>query len=372
MQVIFYNVPDSRIKNFEKYAFGDAVAISHEVEHNCREEKIQFSSEFQVLDDNDKIYYKGTFDFGSYDYPNLYHKIKYMVNRIRVAKENQADKLYLLEKIEELTPGELKKDEIVDKLMVNLDRTNVSKLKSWQRKTIYTLGSLGFTAFLALGFVYIAEKGAYEKALDDGRNQIREAKKLSELYEIAILGDKTEMIASLEKLKKDKMTEKQLQILFVQYVENEEFTEAVALFDNDSVQAETMIMNSSIAREVKKDKLTKFNKAYPTNEAKYDLAYIDGDYELMLNVPNVMMTVTRSEMKTYALMKIGKIDEAKIELNNNNNEELANKITEYEVLTAEIKTLQEKNKLLLQDKKVPEAQEIQAQITEKQKELKAL
>ena len=77
-------------------------------------------------------------------------------------------------------------------------------------------------------------------------------------------------------------------------------------------------------------------------------------------------------MKTYALMKIGKIDEAKIELNNNNNEELANKITEYEVLTAEIKTLQEKNKLLLQDKKVPEAQEIQAQITEKQKELKAL
>ncbi|MGB6408819.1 MAG: hypothetical protein WBF39_15165, partial [Planococcus donghaensis] len=84
------------------------------------------------------------------------------------------------------------------------------------------------------------------------------------------------------------------------------------------------------------------------------------------------MNVERSEMKTYALIKLGKIDEAKVELNNNSNEELAEKISRYEVLTAEINTLKEQHSLLVKDKKDKEAKKIKSQLDEKNDELKKL
>lgn len=372
MKVIFYNIPASRIRNFEQMSFDEAVRLSHKVEHDCRDEKIQFTSEFQVLDDDNKIYYKGTFEFGSYDFPNIYHKIKSMVNRIKVDKRHQADKLYLLDQIEKLTPAEYKKEEKVDKLLINLDRKKVSKLKRWQRKTVYTLGAVGMTGFLLTGFLFFVQKDSYERALADGRNQLEQSQELKEIYEGAILGDKKEMISNLEKLNNEKLTDNQIQILFFEYISKNEFEKAVELFDGDYIQAETMIITSTLSKEEKKEKITAFNEIYPTNEARYDLAYIEGNWELMLNIQNVTMNVKRSEMKTYALLKVGKIDEAKLELNNNSNDKLSEKITKYEVLTAEIKTLGDKYNLLVKDKKAAEAKELKQQIATKKQELQKL
>lgn len=92
----------------------------------------------------------------------------------------------------------------------------------------------------------------------------------------------------------------------------------------------------------------------------------------MLNIQNVRMNVKRSEMKTYALLKLGKIDEAKLELNNNNSDELSKKITKYEVITAEIKTLEEKYKVMVNERKINEANQLAKQITDKRKELQSL
>jgi len=372
MKVVFYNVPNSRLKNFEPMPFREAVKLSHKIEHECRKEKIQFSSEYQVLDDNNKVYYRGIFNFGSYEYPNIYHKIKDMSNRIKVDKQHQADKLYLLEQIEKLTPNEYKKVEKVDKLLVNLDKSQISKLKSWQRKTVYSLAALGLAGSLFTGTSLFIQKGHYEKALADSEKELKQSEKVISIYEGALLGERKEMFAQLEKLDKKKLTDNQIKILFFEYINNNEFQKAVELFGGDYVQAETMIMNSTLSRDVKKAKIQAFNEVYPTNEAKYDIAYIDGNWELMLNIPNVSMNVKRSEMKTYALLKLGKIDEAKLELNNNSNEELSKKITKYEVITAEIKTLEDKYKVLVSERKVNEANTIAQEINNKRHELQNL
>ena len=360
------------LKILKSMSFDEAVRLSQKVEHVCREEKVQFTSEFQVLDNDDKVYYKGTFNFGSYDFPNIYHKIKNMANRIKVNKQHQADKLYLLEQIENLTPVEYKKEEKIDKLLINLDRNRVSKLKKWQRKTVYTFGAVGITGFLISGFLFFVQKDSYENALSEGRNQLTQSQELTEKYEVALLGNNAKMISSLESLDKEKLTENQLQILFYEYINKNEFDKAVALFDGDYIQAETMIMTSTISNEQKANKIKAFNDDYPTNEAKYDLAYIEGNWELMLNIKNVTMNVKRSEMKTYALMKVGKVDEAKLELNNNSNEKISEKITKYEVITAEIKTLEEKHNLFVKEKNTDEAKKIEKQLTTKKEELKTL
>lgn len=370
MQVVFYNVPDSRIKNFEKMTFAEAVQISQEVERTCRDEKINFASEFQVIGEDNRVYYKGLFNFGSYDYPNIYHQIKDMVNRIKVDKKNQDDKLYLLEQLEKLTPDEEKKAEMVDKTLINLDKSRISKFNSWQRKLVYTVGGLSIFGLLTLTSLYFVQQDSYERALESGRNQLKESEKLSQTYETALLENKEEMVVYLEKL--DKLSEKQQRILLNNYFSENAFEKAVQVLDGDYVYTETMILTSDLPQEKKVETITAFNEVYPTNEARYDLAYYSKNYELMLNIPTINMTIERSGMKTYALIKLGKIDEAKAELNNNSSEELDKKIIEFEVLTAEIKTLEDRHNLLVKEKKADESKEVQTQIKAKKEELKAL
>ena len=374
MQVIFYNVPDSRITNFEKMPFAEGVKLSQEVEKACREENTQFSSEYQVLDSKGTAYYQGIFNFGSYEYGNIYQSIVSKSNSIKVKKEHQADKQYLLEQIELLTPEEFKQEEKIDRTLVNLDKSKISKLKSWQRKTIYAVGGLSLFGLLITGVSFASQQVAYENALDDGRNQLARSEKMNEIYESTILQENDDLVAELSKVKN--LNENQIKILVNEHVKNDEFEQAVALLDGDHVQVETLILDSNITTEEKTEKIKNFNEVFPSNEARYDLAYLNEEYELMLNIPNITMNTKRSEMKTYALIKLGKIDEAKVELNNNSSEKLAEKITQYEVLTAEINTLKDQYSLLSKDKKdkkkVQEAKKVKSQLDAKNSELKKL
>lgn len=371
MQVIFYNVPDKRITNFEKMPFAEGVKLSQEVERITREEKKKFTSEYQVLDADGTAYYQGQFNFGSYEFANIYHSIMSKSNNIKVKKEHQADKLYLLEQIDLLTPEEYKKEEQIDKTFINLDKSNISRLKNWQRKTIYIVGSLSVIALLMTGFTYFSQQTEYESALQDGRNQLEESKKVSEVYENFILKENENLVAELSTVAE--LNENQIKILVNEHVKNDEFEQAVSLLQGDHIQVETLILESNYNGEEKKNKIEAFNEVFPSNEARYDIAYLDEEYELMLNIPNIIMNVKRSEMKTYALIKLGKIDEAKVELNNNSDEDLAEKITKYEVITAEIATLQKQYDLLKKDeKKEKEAKKIKSQLDEKSKELNTI
>lgn len=341
LQVLFSNVTDNKIPNHKRIDFNEAVRLSHELELQCREEKKVISAEFTVISpETETTLYVGAFNFGSYDYPNIYHRIKVMAQKIKVNKNNQGDKIYLLEQIESQTPEEYKKKEIIDKTLVNLDKSKISKLKKWQRIMIYTLATISTTAVVVLAVSFLFQKVQYETALADGRKFYEIQEEQVKNYEAALLGNKNELLKYLE----DKeLNENQQLILVDMYLKRNQYEKAVSVM-GDSVEVETIILNNDYWAngEAKIKKLEEFDELYPTNEARFDIAYFKEDYELMLNLPTINMTAKRSRMKTYALMKLGKIDEAKIELRNNNDEKLKEKIDKYEVLQAEIKTLTER------------------------------
>lgn len=370
MLVVFYNSPDYRIQNFEKITFSEAVMVSQEVELSCREEKKQFTCEFQVMGEDGKLYYKGNFNFGSYDFQNIYHQIKEKVGRIKVNSENVEDVTYLLDEIELLTPDEYKEIEEVDKTLINLDKSKISRFTLKQRRIIYGLGALSLAGFLITGAFSFIQKDSYERAIDESKSQLAKSEKLSEIYESALLENSDEMVSYLEST--DNLTDSQVKLLLNQYFSKNEFEKAVNLLDGDAVNTETMLLKSNFTEKEKVAKISAFNEIYPTNEAKYDLAYFNKDYKLMLNIQTVMMTVERSEMRTYALLKTGDLEGAKTELSNNNNEDLENKIIQYEVITAEIKTLQDKYDLVTKEGNGSEAKKIKEQIDSKKAELNAL
>lgn len=373
LQVLFSNVEDNLIPNHTRINFDEAVGMTHELELKCRNEKKVISSEFTVIaPETETTLYVGIFNFGSYDYPNVYHQIKDITQRIKVNKKNLADKTYLLEQIEELTPDEYKVEETIDKTLINLDKSKISRLKKWQRVVIYSFSALVTVGLVVLGSSFILQKAQYEQALSDGRKSVKANEEIVEVYETALLGNKEELEVYFDG---KKLNENQQHILVDMYLKEDKYDKAVATL-GDPVEVETIILNDDFWAngEAKIKKLKEFNELYPTNEARFDIAYFEKEYELMLNLPSINMTAKRSRMKTYALMKLGKIDEAKVELNNNNDERLTEKIDRYEILQAEIKTLTEKvereNQAKEKDEKAIE--ELNAELSKKKEEFSAL
>ena len=362
MKVRFSETTNSKLLNhFNLFEFGDAVAITDEIETSSREDKKQFTTKFEIIN-NDKVMYTGTLNFGSYDYANLYEQMKENIPRIKTSKENAHLKDFLLESIEKETEDMYKNREKVDKTLINLEKTNISKLKSWQRKTLYSIAGVFalMTMFLFVGMT--SQKAQYEKALADGRELVSAAENYNEVYESALLGDENKLFNKLKS--EEKLNKNQEKILVDKLLVKDDFATAVKVLDSQEKVADLLLL-SPMNNEVKKEKISKFNELYPSNTSKFDLAYFNKEYDLMLNIKNVQMTTKRSEMKTYALIKLNKIDDAKVELSNNNNEDLSKKIATIEGLKAEVTTLQSQlNKVKGNKKKRSEANKIRQKIKE--------
>ena len=373
LQVLFSSIEDNLIPHNVRIDFSEVVSMTHDLELKCRDEKRVISSDFKVIaSETDTILYRGVFNFGSYDYPNIYQQVKEMTQHIKVNKKNLADKTYLLEQIEELTPDEYKEEETIDKTLVNLDKSKISKLNKWQWVVVYSFTTLTTVGVVVLGSSFLLQKAQYEDALSKGRKLVQENEGMVEVYESALLGNKEELEVYFEG---KNLNENQQHILVDMYLKENKYDKAVELL-GDPVEVETIILNDDFWQngEVKINKIKEFNELYPTNEARYDLAYFEKEYELMLNLPTINMTAKRSRMKTYALMKLGKIDEAKVELNNNNDEKLTEKIDRYEILKAEIKTLTEKldRENQAKEKNAENIEALTTELKEKKEEFSAL
>jgi len=364
LKVWFSNVEDNLITNHEKIDFQKGVELTNELEMKCRNEQITMSSEFTVIDDNtNESLYTGVFNFGSYDYPNIYHQIKDKANKIKVDKSKQSDKNYLLEKIEELTSDELKREEKIDKTLINIEKDNISKLKKWQRRTIYSLMMFFLITSIMLTVWSITQMASYEKALNQGRQEVETKKNLIAEYENALQGDEESLIEYLQE--QDDLSENQEVLLVNHFINESEYKKAVKILGDNS-RTETMIlMNDKYDRDTKVSKIKEFNELYSTNEARFDLAYFDSDYELMLNIQDVNMVSKRSRMKTRAYIKLDQLDEAKEELKNNNDEHTKEMVEKYEILTTEIDTLKEK---IDKEKDKKAKKKLESELKEKEKE----
>ncbi|QHT48450.1 hypothetical protein M662_18810 [Bacillus sp. SB49] len=328
LYVVFTQVEHSKIAKFEKIPFPEAVRLSQEIEKEMREKKEEVDGEFYLLeeDNNGDAIYSGTFRFGSYYAPNLYMHIKKKLPVIRTSKEKEKKRLALMAEMEELVSEEFKQEENVEEeAFRRLDRSRISRLKKWQRRTIYglaaffTLATVGTVAFFLLQIASF--QAQYEEVAADKK---AEEEAISR-YEAALLGEDTSLKEYLAKQDLDELDGEEQKIYAGYLVEEEAFDKLVSLYEEDAKMAATFIANNQGI-----DALKAFNEAYPTNEAKFEIAYAEEEYDKVLSIENIETTKDRSEKKTYAYLKTGDIEKAKAELENNNSEELSEKIARYE------------------------------------------
>jgi len=368
MQVRFFQTDEKRLLNdFKLLEFNEAVQLTDELEAVYRSQKKKANASFEVISD-EQICYSGIFKLGSYEFNNLYEQLKENVPRIRVQKQDVYVKDFLLDSIEKETDDVFKHREKIDATLINVEKTNISKLKNWQRKSIYGVTAASLLSSTLLLFTLSSQKNAYEEALKDGRNQVAVAQNYNNQYETALLGSKDALIVTLKEEKK--LNNNQEKILVNELFAKDDFETAVNVLKSEEKVADLLLL-SSIDSKIKKKKLKKFNDLYANNSSKFDIAYYEKNFELMLELKNVRMNTKRSEMLTLAYIRLDKIDEAKKELNNNNNNKLAKKIATIEGLKAEISVLEKKYKDVAKDKKrKKKAKQIKTKIEEKTNEIK--
>jgi tetrahydromethanopterin S-methyltransferase subunit B len=346
-----------KISKHERIPFPEAVKLSQEIEMEMREKKKTIDSYFFVIDpEYDEEMYEGTFQFGSYTAPNLFIHIKKKLAVMKTDKEKEKIRLAFITEMDELIEDQYKKEEDTEHdILNNLDVSKISRFNRWQRRTIYSIA--GFFALTAVGvfsyfFIQIAVINQEYQAIASESDQKGQ---VINYYENALLGDTEELEQHLASIERSELSSQE-KIIYAGYVADEgDFDKLNTIFENDTSMVATFLSNNKDTAI-----LRQYHDSYPTNEARFDLAFADENYEEVVEIENVELSTTRSIKKTYAYLKIDNLDAAKEELEGNNSSEMKEKIERYEELKVLIAKLDEEiddaeekdQKQLKKDKKV--------------------
>ena len=332
--VRFTDVPDTRIQNYERLTFAEAVVATHDLHQARSEEGTTCSGDFRLFDQKDELLYRGTFTFGAEGtYPNLYHQVKDRVQRIRTKKEDNAKKMWLLDEIESETPDDYKHHFIKSNPIVS--STYQSRLTRLQRRLIYGAATTGilFTSLFTAAQWFI-DKEAYAEQVTGVEQTWLDA------YEEALQGEESSLIALLER--KDRSEEEDVLLVDLYLAEGAD-QKALELTD-DPILIETKLAGLDLSGKEKLERLQDFQASHPTDEGAFDIATLERDHETVTNTKDVEWTAPRLSAKVTAYLSLGDIQSANEWASKTNHPAVQEKIDEYQNITATIGELNEKLK----------------------------
>lgn len=332
--VRFTDVPDTRIQNYERLTFAEAVIATQDLHQARSEEGTSCSGDFRLFDQKDELLYRGTFTFGTGGtYPNLYHQVKDRVQRIRTKKEDNAKKMWLLDEIEAETPDDYKRQSV--KPITTVSSTYQSRLTRIQRRLIYGAATAGilFTSLFTATQWFI-DKEAHAEQVTGGEQVWLDA------YDQALQGQGSSLIDLLER--KDR-SEEEDSLLVDLYLAEREDQKALELTD-DPILIETKLAGLDLSDQEKLERLQDFQASHPTDEGVFDIAALERDHETVAKTDDVEWTAPRISAKVTTYLYLGDIESANEWASKTSNPAVQEKIDEYQGITATIDGLNEKLK----------------------------
>ncbi len=359
--VRFTDVPDTRIQNYERLTFAEAVVATHDLHQARSEEGTSCSGDFRLFDQKDELLYRGTFTFGTEGtYPNLYHQVKDRVQRIRMKKEDNAKKMWILDEIESETPQDYKHHSVRSNPIMS--STYQSRLTRLQRRLIYgaaTVGILFTTLFTATQ--WFIDKEAHAEQMTGGEETWLDA------YEQALQGEESSLIALLER--KDRSEEEDVLLVDLYLAEGAD-QKALELTD-DPILIETKLAGLDLADKEKLERLQDFQASHPTDEGAFDIAALEQDHETVAKTENVEWTAPRVSAKVTAYLFLKDIESANEWASKTNDTAVQEKVDNYQDSMAAIDKLSEKLKKT-SSKDTSAREKIQATIVAKEIDLQTI
>lgn len=357
----FTDIPKGAFPNYERLSYEEALLLSTQVQQEALQANERFASEFRIFDDADQLVYKGTFQFGDPTYPNLYQQLKDRIPRIRIRKEDSTKKILLLENLERLTP-ESYKTMPTSAIQQQPDATHVSRLRRGQRRLVYGISGVSLLLLGALSVVQLVQP-------DPPSSVQATTSDWQPLYEAALTGETDPLVERLEKRKA--LNDKQQQFLITQYVEKQDYDQAVAV-TNDPIDVETIIMQSKPFAKNRQETLQAFQAVHPTDEGTFDLAILQKDYKRAVSLQDVEMTTARQEAKTRAYIALKDVTNAQESVKTVPNEELKEQVATLVQLDDEIQALEDQKRQLSEKKDKGELEKLNELLEAKQRQASSL
>ncbi|WP_214830843.1 hypothetical protein [Exiguobacterium sp. s56] len=332
--VRFTDVPDTRIQNYERLTFAEAVVATHDLHQTLSEEGMSCSGDFRLFDQKDEMLYRGTFTFGTEGtYPNLYHQVQDRVQRIRIKKEDNSKKMWLLDEIESETPDDYKRPSVKSNLVVS--STYQSSLTRLQRRLIYGAATAGilFTSLFTATQWFI-DKEAHAEQVTGGEQAWLDA------YDQALQGEESSLIQLFER--KDRSEEEDALLADLYLAEGAD-QKALELTD-DPILIETKLAGLDLSDQEKLERLRDFQVSHPTDEGAFDIAVLERNHEIVAKTKDVEWTAPRISAKVTAYLYLGDIESANEWASKTNDPAVQVKMDKYQDIRATIEGLNEKLK----------------------------
>lgn len=359
--VRFTDVPDTRIQNYERLPFAEAVVATHDLNQALSEEGTSCSGDFRLFDQKDELLYRGTFTFGTEGtYPNLYHQVKDRVQRIKTKKEDNAKKLWLLDEIESETPDDYKHSSAKSNSIIS--STYRSRLTRLQRRLIYGAATAGilFTSLFTAAQWFIDKEAHAEQGTSVEQTWL-------DAYEQALQGEESSLIQLLER--KDRSEEEDTLLVDLYLAEGED-QKALELTD-DPILIETKLAGLNLSDKEKLERLQEFQASHPTDEGAFDIATLERDHETVANTKDVEWTADRISAKVTAYLYLGDIQSANEWAPKTNDPDVQEQVDTYQDITATIDGLNEKLKKT-SSKDTSDREKIQAAIAAEEVNLETI
>ncbi|MFS0788848.1 hypothetical protein ABC345_21020 [Shouchella sp. 1P09AA] len=358
-----------KIKKHERIPFPQAVELSEEIEMEMREKGEKIDSYFYVIDTEfDEEMYEGSFTFGAYEAPNLFMHIKGRLPKIRVNKEKEKIRLGFIAEMEELVEERFKIEEDFDPKEKNVDWDKVSRLKTWQRKTVYGLTGFFAIATFAVSGYFFTQLANINQSYQVTVASAEEHEEVKDYYEEALLGNHEGLKSYLETMPNDQMSNSERNLYAGYIADTGEFEQVNSLFGDDhSLVANFLVMNKEV------EILRAYHEEFPTNEGAFDLAYTDANYEEAVQVEDFEVTQERSRKRANAFLQLDNPSQAEEELSRHGaTEEQSGVLNQYTSIQNQIDEINEEIDGLDDEDDEDEINDLEEDRTQLQEELNNL
>lgn len=356
--VMFTSSEANEVNCFKKLTFEEACKLTSNLEEQYKEKRKVAKVNFHLLNDQDEELYTGTLHLGSGYAQNIYHHIYKKLSAHKFSKQQEEKKQELFREMEKETPLHLRSLPSEQVTVSQPNQSPLSKLTSVQRKLIYGVGIGAFVISLSLNIIYLSDMKTYKTAVASVSDKLETQEKVTNIYQDALSGNPDDAIDQFSKMKKLSASDKKVYINLL--LSEKKYEEAVKVSQGDVSNIETMLF-----KEGNVETLKEFNKAFPSENADFDIAYLEKRWADVVGVKGMTMNEKRHEMRSYAFLKNGKLKEAKSEAAKANSSELDNKIARFEKIQKELDNT--KKQLADENKKDSKDDEKIKSLTENQK-----
>ncbi|MBG9812165.1 hypothetical protein ABD68_11230 [Bacillus endophyticus] len=369
MFVMFMKSETKEVPTFQKISFQEACERTHELEHQYRQQGKIASIDFRVLNEENQELYAGMYQLGSHFAINLLDHIQKQLSQMKINPKQEAIKQSFLEKLYHEVPYRLHPEAIEFPEEEEAESTltpgtpskggYTSKLSRLHRKMIYG-GSALSVLLLSIGcWTTVSASQQQSDEVMQLQQKLQEEEQLTKLYETALLGDTEKALQQFSQEKGKKSSPTQQEVYMNLLLEEKKYKEAVKVGGEKKV--EDRLLEKGDVQSLKT-----FQESFPSSTGTFDVAYLEQRWEEVLSQKDVRMTEKRQRMKGYALLRTGKVEEAKKQVNHLQDERIHQKIEQYEQVQQEIQDLQKRIEEEQQKDPKDEAK-IQSLTEEKQK-----